>query len=68
VEGVKNSSATRRYTWELSGHCDQIALCVSDGVRVYGFMIELAKEKPGLGLISMRRTARAVGVDSSFVE
>ena len=55
---VKHSSAREGHL-ELSGHADQIALCVSDAGT--GFDPELAKEKPGLGLISMRERLRAVG-------
>jgi PAS domain S-box-containing protein len=55
---VKHSSA-REGILELSGYEDQITLCVSDAGT--GFDPELAKEKTGLGLISMRERLRAVG-------
>jgi PAS domain S-box-containing protein len=55
---VKHSSA-REGKLELSGYADRIALCISDAGR--GFDPELAKEKTGLGLISMRERLRAVG-------
>lgn len=55
---VKHSSA-REAKLELSGDADQLVLCVSDAGT--GFDPELAKEKTGLGLISMRERLRAVG-------
>jgi signal transduction histidine kinase len=55
---VKHSSA-REGKLELSGYVEHIALCVSDAGA--GFDPELAKEKTGLGLISMRERLRAVG-------
>lgn len=55
---VKHSSA-REGKLELSGYAGHIALCVSDAGT--GFDPELAKEKTGLGLISMRERLRAVG-------
>jgi PAS domain S-box-containing protein len=55
---VKHSSA-REGKVDVSGSNDSIELCISDaGV---GFDPELAKEKTGLGLISMRERLRLVG-------
>jgi PAS domain S-box-containing protein len=55
---VKHSSA-REGKLELSGYPEEIDLCVSDTGT--GFDPETAKEKTGLGLISMRERLRAVG-------
>jgi len=55
---VKHSSA-REGKLELSGYPEEIDLCISDAGT--GFDTEIAKEKTGLGLISMRERLRAVG-------
>jgi len=55
---VKHSSA-REGNLELSGYPEEIDLCISDAGT--GFDPEIAKEKTGLGLISMRERLRAVG-------
>ena len=55
---VKHSSA-REGKLELSGYAEEIDLCISDAGT--GFDPETAKEKTGLGLISMRERLRAVG-------
>ena len=55
---VKHSSA-REGKLELSGYPEEIDLCISDAGT--GFDPEIAKEKTGLGLISMRERLRALG-------
>jgi len=55
---VKHSGATEAKV-ELSGHRDQIELCISDSGA--GFVPENAKSETGLGFISMRERLRLVG-------
>jgi PAS domain S-box-containing protein len=55
---VKHSGAAEAKV-ELSGHADEINLCISDAGQ--GFDPESVKGEAGLGLISMRERLRLVG-------
>jgi PAS domain S-box-containing protein len=55
---VKHSGAAEAEV-ELSGHADEIDLCISDSGQ--GFDVESVKGVSGLGLISMRERLRLVG-------
>jgi signal transduction histidine kinase len=59
LQNVVNHSGSAEAKVELSGHPDEIRLCISDSGR--GFDVESVKGVAGLGLISMRERLRLVG-------
>jgi signal transduction histidine kinase len=59
LQNVVNHSGSAEAEVELSGHPDEIRLCISDSGR--GFDVESVKGVAGLGLISMRERLRLVG-------
>jgi signal transduction histidine kinase len=59
LQNVLKHSEAEDAKVELSGHYNQIDLCVSDNGS--GFTLESVKREAGLGLISMRERVRLVG-------
>jgi PAS domain S-box-containing protein len=59
LQNVVKHSGAEEVEVELSGHSDEIDLCISDSGR--GFDVESAKGVAGLGLISMRERLRPLG-------
>jgi signal transduction histidine kinase len=59
LQNVARHSGAAEASVELSGHPEEIALCVSDSGQ--GFDVESAKGAAGLGLVSMRERLRLVG-------
>jgi PAS domain S-box-containing protein len=59
LQNVLKHSGAKDSKVELSGHNNQIDLCVSDNGA--GFTLESVKGETGLGLISMRERVRLVG-------
>jgi PAS domain S-box-containing protein len=59
LQNVVKHSGAQDAKVELSGHANQIDLCVSDNGA--GFTLESANGETGLGLISMRERVRLVG-------
>jgi signal transduction histidine kinase len=59
LRNIAKHSGAAEAEIELSGHPDEIDLCISDSGQ--GFDVESAKGATGLGLVSMRERLRLVG-------
>jgi signal transduction histidine kinase len=59
LQNVVKHSQSMEAEVELSGHSEEIELCISDSGRC--FDVESAKRAAGLGLVSMRERLRLVG-------